>query len=181
MDPEQVVREQAPKVAAAFKKAGQQARNEAELRTAATHIIGDFAERLGLELDLREEYTLINGRADAVYNRFVIEYEPPGSLKDSNRYGANQHALGQVKQYLEGLSRVEKRRLKRLAGVATDGNYFIFVRFREGHWHIDEAVPVTSASTERFLRYVTSLSTEIALTPDNLLKDFGESTDVSRL
>ena len=180
MDPEEAVRAQAPEIAKAFKEAAARARNEAEFRTAATRIIADFAEGLDLTLDLREEYTLINGRADAVYNRFVIEYEPPGSLKDSNRYGSNQHALGQVRQYLEGLSRVERQRRKRLAGVATDGNYYIFVRFRDDHWHVDDAVPVAPASTQRFLRYLTSLSTELALTPDNLLRDFGESTAVAR-
>lgn len=180
MDPEEAVRAQAPKIANAFKKAAAGARNEAEFRTAATRIIADFAEDLDLTLDLREEYTLINGRADAVYNRFVIEYEPPGSLKESNRYGSNQHALGQVRQYLEELSRVERQRRKRLAGVATDGNYYIFVRFRDDHWHVDDAVPVAPASTERFLRYLTSLSTELALTPENLLRDFGESTAVAR-
>jgi hypothetical protein len=179
LDRERAVRSEAARIASAFKEAGDRARNEAELRTAATRIIGDFAEQLDVELDLREEYTLLSGRADAVYNRFVIEYEPPGTLRDKNRYGANAHAIEQVKQYLEELSEVERRRLKRLAGVATDGHYFIFARFRDGHWHVDDALPVTPSSTERFLRYLTSLSTELALTPDNLLNDFGEGTAVA--
>ncbi|HUS70442.1 MAG TPA: N-6 DNA methylase [Anaerolineae bacterium] len=179
MDPENAVRRDAPKIAEAVRVAGDRARNEAELRTAITRIIGDFTEQLDLDLDLREEYTLINGRADAVYNRFVVEYEPPGSLRDGNRYQSNQHALGQVKQYLEELSQVERHRLKRLAGVATDGHYFIFVRFREGHWHVDDALPVTASSTERLLRYLSSLSTELALSPENLLRDFGGGTAVA--
>jgi SAM-dependent methyltransferase len=178
-DPEKAVRSQAPHIASALKEAGERARNEAELRTAITRLVGDFAEQLDLHLDLREEYTLINGRADAVYNRFVVEYEPPASLRDSNRYQSNQRALGQVKQYLEELSQVERQRLKRLAGVATDGHYYIFVRFREGHWRVDDAVPVTASSTEKFLRYLTSLSTELALTPENLLRDFGGGTAVA--
>ncbi|HJX37474.1 MAG TPA: N-6 DNA methylase, partial [Anaerolineae bacterium] len=179
MDPEKAVRSEAPKIAAALREAGDRARNEAELRTAITRIIADFTEQLDLDLDLREEYTLINGRADAVYNRFVVEYEPPGSLRDSNRLGSNKHALNQVKQYLEELSQVERHRLKRLAGVATDGHYFIFVRFREGHWHVDDALPVTASSTERLLRYLSSLSTELALSPENLLRDFGGGTAVA--
>jgi SAM-dependent methyltransferase len=179
LDRERAVRSEAASIASAFQEAGDRARNEAELRTAATRIIGDFAEQLHLELDLREEYTLLAGRADAVYNRFVIEYEPPGSLRDRNSYRTNAHAIQQVKQYLEELSEVERRRLKRLAGVATDGHYFIFGRFRDGHWHVDDALPVTPSSTERFLRYLTSLSTELALTPDNLLRDFGEGTPVA--
>jgi len=54
--------------------------NEAEFRTCVTRHIEDVAARLGVQLTLREEYTLATGRADAVYNRVVIEYEPPGSL-----------------------------------------------------------------------------------------------------
>jgi SAM-dependent methyltransferase len=179
LDPEKAARSEAPRISSALRQAGQETRNEAELRTAATRLIADFAEQLDLELDLREEYTLINGRADAVYNRFVIEYEPPGSLRDRNSLRPNAHAIQQVKQYLEELSEVERHKLKRLAGVATDGHYYIFVRFRDGHWHVDDALPVTPASTERFLRYLTSLSTELALTPDNLLRDFGEGTGVA--
>ncbi len=179
MDPENAVRSEAPRIASALKEAAGRARNEAELRTAATRIIGEFAEQLGLDLDLHEEYTLLSGRADAVYNRFVIEYEPPGSLRDRNTISSNAHAIDQVKQYLAELSEVERRKLRRLAGVATDGQYFIFARFRDGHWHVDDPLPVTASSTERFLRYLTSLSTELALTPDNLLRDFGEGTSVA--
>lgn len=179
LDPEKAVRSEAPRIASAFREAGDRARNEAELRTAATRIIGDFAQQLDLDLDLREEYTLLSGRADAVYNRFVIEYEPPRSLRDRNSHSSNAHAIEQVKQYLEELGEVERRKLKRLAGVATDGQYFIFARFRDGHWRVDDALPVTPSSTERFLRYLTSLSTELALTPDNLLRDFGEGTPVA--
>jgi SAM-dependent methyltransferase len=179
LDPEKAARSEAARVGPALRKAGDEARNEAELRTAIGRIISDFTEQLGLDVDLREEYTLVNGRADAVYNRFVLEYEPPKSLRENNRYQSNKHALSQVKQYLEELSEVERHRLKRLAGVATDGHYFIFVRFRDGHWHVDDALPVTPSSTEKFLRYLSSLSTELALTPDHLLTDFGEGTEVA--
>ena len=72
----------------------------------------------------------VNGRADAVYNRFVIEYEPPRSLRSSNTSQSNQHAIDQVKQYIEELATVERRPAERLAGVATDGSFYIFVRFR---------------------------------------------------
>lgn len=178
---EEIIRQQAPHIAQAIRQAGREARSEAELVTPVTRLIEEFACQLDVTLHLRQEYTLINGRADAVYNRFVIEYEPPRSLHKSNGYASNRHAIAQVRQYVEELSRLERRRKERIAGVALDGVYFIFVRFRDGHWHVDEPVPVTPASTERFLRYLTSLSTELALTPENLLRDFGENKVVSRL
>jgi len=43
--------------------------------------IEKVAQQLGVQLLFRQQYTLATGRADAVYNRFVIEYEPPGSLR----------------------------------------------------------------------------------------------------
>lgn len=178
---EETIRQQAPHIAQAIRRAGEEARNEAELITPVTRLIEEFARQLDVTLHLRQEYTLINGRADAVYNRFVIEYEPPRSLQKSNGYASNRHAIGQVRQYIEELSRLERRRKERIAGVALDGVFFIFVRFHSGHWHVDEPVPVTPASTERFLRYLNSLATELALTPENLLRDFGENKVVSRL
>jgi hypothetical protein len=42
------------------------------------NVLERFASNFGVTLSLDRERTLINGRADAVYNRFVIEYEPPG-------------------------------------------------------------------------------------------------------
>jgi len=144
-------------------------------------VLERFARNFDVSLHLERERTLINGRADAVYNRFVIEYEPPGSLRKSNTYRANQHAIEQVKQYMEGLERLDRHRKERLAGAVLDGHYFIFVRFREGHWRVDDPVPVSAHPTETFLRYLLSLSTELALTPENLVRDFGENTVVSRM
>lgn len=155
--------------------AAERAHNEAEFRTAVTRTIEKLAEELDLTLSLREEYTLLDsGRADAVYNRFVIEYEPPGSLHAVNSNRLNEHAIGQVKQYIEGLHRVERHKMERIAGVAFDGNYFIFVRFKAGSWDVDAPLPVTKESTERFIKYLYSLSTEQALTASNLVRDFGE-------
>jgi len=160
--------------------AAAEARNEAEFRTRVTSFIEEFAGKVRLPIYLREEYTLIDGRADAVYNRLVIEYEPPGSLRQSNSYGANQYAIGQVKKYIKGLVRRERHKPERLAGVVLDGHYFIFVRSREGIWQEDRPVTVESSSTERFLKLLASLSTELALIPDNLIRDFGENRPVSR-
>lgn len=160
--------------------AAAEAHNEAEFRTKVARFIEEFADKVRLPIYLREEYTLIDGRADAVYNRLVIEYEPPGSLRQSNSYGANQHAIGQVKGYIKDLVRRERHKPERLAGVVLDGHYFIFVRSREGIWQEDRPVSVESSSTERFLKLLASLSTELALIPDNLIRDFGENRPVSR-
>lgn len=123
------------------------------------------------------ERTLINGCADAVYNRFVIEYKPSNSLRKEPNARPNQHAIAQVKQYLE---RLERHRRERLAGAVLDGNFFIFVRYRDNHWYIGDPLPVSAHSTETFLCYLLSLSTEKAVTPEDLVRDFGENSNTAR-
>ena len=76
--------------------------------------------------------------------------------------------------------RRERHKPERLAGVVLDGHYFIFVRSREGVWQEDRPVRVESSSTEHFLKLLASLSTELALIPENLIHDFGENRPVSR-
>jgi len=180
---EELIRKHAPDIANQIKKAAQEAwSNETQFRgnLARGRVFEGFADHLGLTLQPREEYTLINGRADAVYNRFVIEYEAPGTLtpRDSQK---NRHAISQVRQYIEGLVKVERHKPERLAGVVTDGCYLIFARFRTGVWHTDDPLPVTADSTARFLASLYLLSTEKALTADNLVRDFGENSNVARI
>ncbi|MEN6480123.1 MAG: N-6 DNA methylase, partial [Anaerolineales bacterium] len=179
-DLEALVRQRAPEIAEAIEKATAAAHNEADLVAAMERILEGFAHSFDVELKLDRERTLINGRADAVYNRFVIEYEPPRSLHQANGYATNRHALDQVRQYMEGLERLDRQRKERLAGVAFDGCYLIFVRYHDDHWHVDDPQRVAAHSVETFLRYLLSLSTERAVTPENLERDFGENSNVAR-
>lgn len=177
---EALVRQRAPQIAKDIRDAACKACNEADLVAAVERIIEKFAKNFDVTLNLNRERTLINGRADAVYNRFVIEYEPPNSLRKNLSARTNQHAIGQVKQYMEGLERVDRHKKERLAGAVLDGVFFIFVRYRDNHWHIDDPLPVSDHSTETFLRYLLSLSTELAVTPENLVRDFGENSNTAR-
>ncbi len=179
-DLEAYVRQRAPEIARGIRTAAQKARVEADLVAEVEKVLDKFSKNFDVTLHLERERTLINGRADAVYNRFVIEYEPPNSLQRSNTARTNKHAIEQVQQYIEGLERLDRHRKERLAGVVLDGGYYIFVRFRDDHWHIDEPLSVDTHSTETFLRYLLSLSTELALTPENLVRDFGENSNTAR-
>ncbi|MCD6506653.1 SAM-dependent DNA methyltransferase [Candidatus Poribacteria bacterium] len=180
-DLEAFVRQRAPEIARDIQAAARRSAKEADLVAEVERILERFERNFDVSLRLERGRTLINGRADAVYNRFVIEYEPPGSLRKSNSYRANRHAINQVKQYMEGLERLDRHRKERLAGAVLDGYYFIFIRFRDGRWRVDDPIPVSAHSTATFLRYLLSLSTELALTPENLVRDFGENTVVSRM
>jgi len=178
---EALVRKRAPEIARDIQAAARRSRAEADLVAEVEDVLKKFERSFDLTLHLDRERTLVNGRADAVYNRLVIEYEPPGSLRKGPSARPNLHAIEQVQNYMHGLERLDRQRKERLAGVVLDGFFFIFIRFRDDHWHIDEPVPVTAHSTETFLRYLLSLSTELALTPENLVRDFGENTVVSRV
>lgn len=179
---ESAIRKSAPTFAKAIEKVAEATPgNEAAFRTRAWKLIDDFSTEHDLGLESRDEYRLFNGRADAVYNRFVIEYEPPGSLRANLTLKANQHAVGQVKDYLSGLVRRERHRPERLAGVAWDGHWFIFVMHSDAGWRVEDPVPVDDSSCERFLSLLASLNLERAVQPEYLIKDFGENSRVARL
>ena len=180
MDVEKEIKRIAPDFARNIREAASESRNEAEFRSKVYQLIEGFATQIKLPLHPREEYTLVNGRADAVYNRLIIEYESPGSLRPDNDYRVNQHAINQVKNYAQGIVRRERHRPERLAGVILDGHSFIFVRFKERLPRVDQPLEVNTYSTEYFLKLLASLSTELALTPENLVRDFGENKPVSR-
>lgn len=92
---EAFVRSRAPEIANEIRNAADQSGNEADLVAATERILERFADNFDITLRLQRERTLINGRADAVYNRFVIEYEPPRSLRKELTFRHNQHAIGQ--------------------------------------------------------------------------------------
>ena len=181
MDIEVEIKKRAPDLAIQIKKAAASSCNEAEFRTKITRLIDDLAQSLRLPFySPREEYGLLEGRADAVYNRLILEYKAPGVLRESNSYRANKEAIDQVEGYIKGLARRERHKPERVAGVVLDGNYFIFMRIKEGVSHTESPMKVDDYSTEHFLKLLASLSTELALIPENLIRDFGENTPTSR-
>jgi hypothetical protein len=161
-------------------ESAEKSNNEAEFRSKITILIDKFSKELNLKLHSREEYVLINGRIDSVYNRCIIEYEPPRSLRENNDYRHNIHAIKQIKDYIDGLMKKEKHKAERLAGVILDGSYFIFIRKTEASWHVDPPYKVNEYSTEKFLKLLLSLYVEFALIPENLVRDFGEGTYISK-
>jgi hypothetical protein len=154
--------------------------NEAAFRRQFANLIDDLAAEHSIQLMLREEYTLATGRADAAYNRFIVEYEPPGSLRKSKTHGHTKHAVEQVQDYIEGVAREERQRVHRLAGVATDGCFYVFVRHVDDQWAIDEPVEVNEHSTAHLLRLLFSLTSGRALIPRNLIDDFGSGNLVAQ-
>jgi len=146
--------------------------SEADFRRVIDPLLDDFCAQIGANPLAHAEYTLATGRADAVFNRLVLEYERPGVLKKIPD-AATRHAIQQVKDYLEGLAKKERHQIERLAGVAFDGYFLIFVRYINGKWVDEPPVEVNEHSLERFLTWLAGLSSGIALTSENLNRDFG--------
>ncbi|MEM2591085.1 MAG: hypothetical protein QXI60_00700, partial [Thermofilaceae archaeon] len=144
---------------------------EADFRRVVDRMLEEFCAEIGLNPQVRTEYTLATGRADAVFNRLVIEYERPGVLKDPPD-AATHRAVQQVKGYITGLAKKGGHKLERLAGVVFDGYFIIFVRYIRGQWTVEGPFGVNPHSLEWFLTWLAGLSSGIALTSENLTRDF---------
>ncbi len=121
----------------------------------------------------RLEVTLASGRADAVFNRFVIEYKRPDVLSDRSNHSATQQAIKQLRDYLSDLAQKERHEVHRVAGVVFDGRFIIFARFVDGAFTAEAPKPVSIENLERMLTWLTALASGVALTADNLARDFG--------
>jgi SAM-dependent methyltransferase len=146
--------------------------NEAEFRHPIDQLLREFCAEAGLNLLAHAEHTLATGRADAVFNRLVIEYEKPGTLSGNLSHSATKKAVQQVKDYIVGLAKKQRQELQRIAGVVLDGCYIIFVRYHAGNFQVEPPGPVTSDSLERLLYWLTNTASGTALTAENLNRDF---------
>lgn len=121
----------------------------------------------------RTEVTLgSSGRLDTIYNRFIVEWEKPRSLKPINTATKNRETIAQVQRYGDTMFFRTREKPGRIVGCCTDGCYFIFVTKPERHWIATDPVPVNEESCRRFLDYFTSLQSGVALLPDYLSEDF---------
>jgi len=150
-----------------------QSPNESAFRRRVDNLLESFCCEAGIDAPAHTEYTLARGRADAVFNRLIIEYKQPGRLGDSLEHRETKIAVAQLKKYLTDLAKKERYELARLAGVVFDGRYLVFVRYREGNFTVEHPVPATKESLQRLFAWLASTASGIALTPENLTRDFG--------
>ena len=177
-------------------RAGGSGRPEAILREHVQPVLAEILKQRGARSKARDEFTLsvpstanatlldapldTRGRADAIYNRFVIEFEPPGSLRPSVQHSATKHAVTQVQQYLRGLAEETGLPMERLAGCAFDGSWIVYVMWERGTWRDMRPLRVDRASLAPLVDSLESLATGRGLTADNLKEDFGPDADNAR-
>lgn len=176
MNIDSVAAKYASAVAQALLHAASRSETEADFRREAARILEEVAAAASIPLFRRDEFTVASGRVDSLYNRLIVEYKRPGVLSPTNHGRGNRAAIEQVQAYILDVAQRERRQAHRLAGVVIDGFHFLFVRRSGEGWVVDEPLPVTPSTTERFLRLFLSLSFGVALVPDNLLQDFGPRT-----
>jgi hypothetical protein len=121
-----------------------------------------------------------SGRADAIYNRFVIEFEPPASLRPSLLHSATSHAVDQVQQYLRGVAAQSNIALERLAGCAFDGSWIVYVQGEREGWRVSRPRSVDLQALAALLETLESLASGRGLTAANLDEDFGRTSDSGR-
>ena len=137
------------------------------------------------------------GRADAVHQGMVIEYEKPKSLRNAKHA---EHALQQVWDYLTALSlrqgfpdqpflpappqdvgghftREQEEQLSQNVGIATDGETFIFTQRKSRHWHVDRRT-FDEDTVEKLLLWLRAMVRK-DLSPDNLIAEFGPETELA--
>ncbi|MCP9484262.1 MAG: N-6 DNA methylase [Gaiellaceae bacterium MAG52_C11] len=154
--------------------------SEANFRRSAERALEESAAALGIEVTSVVERSLAGGRADAVFNRLVVEWEPPGKLAAHIGHPGNKDAVQQLERYLRDLAAEERREVDRLVGVACDGAFMIFTRYRIGRWIVDEPVPVDALSAGKLLESLLATQSGRALTAVNLLGDFGPDRPLTR-
>ncbi len=161
-----------------IKAAAAMADKEEEIRIESEKQLAFIQKEAGIKLEGKHEFTVASGRVDSVYSRVIIEYKNPKSPGD--RIGPKADSPGskkvveQIKKRFYDMRHEHGQPLNSLFGVGLDGNYFIFVRFRDEKWQVQEPVEVNRVSAERFLWALFNLGTKgKAFSPEYLAGDFG--------
>jgi hypothetical protein len=126
----------------------------------------------------RYEVTLVSGvRLDALYGHLIIEYEKPGVF--GSRAGF-ERAVEQVKQYIRDHAQTEAR-YPRYFGVVMDGYKVGFVRYREALKGFEGKGPfeINKNTVAKLVEAIIGLRRK-ALSPEELLKDFGPDSVTAR-
>lgn len=117
-----------------------------------------------MKLQGTHEFTVVSGKVDSVYDRVIIEYKNPKSSGD--RIGhrsdspSSKKVLKQIKDRFYDIRAEYGQPLNTLFGVGLDGNRFVFIRFRDDKWLIQEPVEVNHYSAELFMWTLFNLGTK---------------------
>jgi hypothetical protein len=175
---DELIGKKAAEFAEQIRHTAELADKEEEIRIAVERQLAFLEKATGVKLDAKHEFTVAKGRIDSFYTRVLIEYKNPSSPGD--RLGPRLDSPGskkvveQIKSRFRALKDDLNQPLGSLFGVGCDGKHFIFVRFRDQNWQVEEPVEVNKNSTERFLWALYNLGEKgKPFQPEYLAGDFG--------
>ena len=174
---DELISKKAGEFADQVKAVAAMADKEEEIRIEVEKQLAFIQKDAGIKLEGKHEFTVASGRVDSVYSRVIIEYKNP---KSADRIGPKADSPGskkvveQIKKRFYDMRTQHGQSLNSLFGVGLDGNYFIFVRFRDEKWQHQEPVEVNRHSAERFLWALFNLGNKgKPFSPEYLAGDFG--------
>ena len=180
-----LISKKAIKFANDMKAVAASADKEEEIRIAVEKQLAFIEKEAEITLEGKHEFTLASGRVDSVYDRVIIEYKNPCSPSD--RIGPKASSTGskkvveQIKKRFYDMRAQYEHPLNTLFGVGFDGNYFIFIRFRDDKWQLQDPVELNHYSAERFLWVLFNLGKKgKPFSPDYLADDFGSEAKLSQ-
>jgi SAM-dependent methyltransferase len=179
-----IIKARADSFAASMQAAANKAVKEEEIRIACELQLALIQTEAGIKLEAKHEFTVASGYVDSVYDRVLIEYKNPSSaarIGPSLTSPGSHKLVEQIKSRFSGIEAEQGHHLHSLLGVGCDGRHFIFIKFRDGEWIVQDPVPITPFTSERFLRALFNLGTKgKAFTPGQLAEDFGSDSDVAK-
>jgi hypothetical protein len=182
---DELIAKNAAEFADQIKAAAQMADKEEEIRIEAERQLAFIEKQTGIKLEGKHEFTVASGRADSVYDRVIIEYKNPKS--PGARIGPKADSPGskkvvdQIKNRFYDMRTAHGHQLNTMFGVGLDGNYFIFIRFRDDKWHVQEPVEVNKYSAERFLWALYNLGQKgKPFSSEYLAGDFGADSKLAQ-
>jgi len=180
-----LISKKAIKFANEMKAVAATANKEEEIRIAVERQLAFIEKEAEITLEGKHEFTVASGLVDSVYDRVIIEYKNPHSPSD--RIGPKANSTGskkvvkQIKRRFYDMRAQYEQPLNTLFGVGFDGNYFIFIRFRDDKWQVQDPVELNHYSAERFLWALINLGKSgKPFSPDYLADDFGSEAKLSQ-
>jgi hypothetical protein len=158
---------------------------EEEIRIEVEKRLAFIQKEAGIKLEGKQEFTVASGRVDSVYDRVIIEYKNPsnpgvriGPMADSP---GSKKVVEQIKKRFYDMRIEHGQPLNTLFGVGFDGRYFIFVRYRDDKWQVQEPVELSKYSAERFLWAIFNLGHKgRPFSPAYLAGEFGSEAKLAQ-
>src|SRR5712692_9844437 len=182
---DELIAQKAAEFADQIKAAAAMADKEEEIRIEAERQLAFIEKATGIKLEGKHEFTVASGRVDSVYDRVIIEYKNPKS--PGARIGPKADSPGskkvveQIKKRFYDMRAEHRYELNTMFGVGLDGNYFIFIRFRDAKWQVQEPVEVNRYSAERFLWALYNLGQKgKPFSSEYLAGDFGSDSKLAQ-